>query len=156
MSREDQLVALGYPLDRIPAPAALYRPLVICGTTAYVSGCLPYDGPGRLMSKGKLGRDVTLEEGRQGAALCAANILRLLRTELGSLDRVERILRIAGYVNSTEEFSDQHLVINGASELLVQVLGEDAGMHARTALGAAQLPLGASVEVDAVVELRSP
>lgn len=154
MSREDQLVALGYPLDRIPAPAALYQPLVVARGIAYVSGCLPFDGPGQLMGKGKLGREVSVEDGRYAAALCAANILRVLVNELGTLDRVARMVRIAGYVHSTEDFSDQHLVLNGASELLVRVLGVTAGTHARTAMGVAQLPLGASVEVDAIVELH--
>ncbi len=156
MSREARLAALGYPLDRIPAPGAIYRPVTISGTTAYVSGCVPFDGPGNLVSVGKVGRERTLEEGKQAAALCAANVLRLLLEELGSLDRIVRMVRVGGYVNSTEDFSDQHLVINGASELFIEVLGRDAGLHARTALGLAQLPLGSSVEVDAVVEISLP
>jgi len=154
MSREEQLVRLGYPLDRIPLPGAIYRPVVVHGSTAYVSGCVPFDGPGNLVSVGKVGRDVTLEDAQKAAALCAANVLRLVRQEIGSLDRVVRMLRVGGYVNSTEEFSDQHLVINGASELFAQVLGVEAGAHARTALGLAQLPLGSSVEVDAILEIR--
>lgn len=141
-------------MDRIPTPGAIYRAVVVQGTTAYVSGCLPFDGPGNLTSRGKLGRDVTLEEGQQAAQLCAVNILRLLAQELGSLDRVVRVLRIGGYVNSTEDFTDQHLVVNGASQLLADVLG-DAAPHARTAIGLAQLPLGTSVEVDAVVEITA-
>jgi len=115
---------------------------------------VPFDGPGNLVSVGKVGRDVTLEDAQKAAALCAANVLRLVRQEIGSLDRVVRMLRVGGYVNSTEEFSDQHLVINGASELFAQVLGVEAGAHARTALGLAQLPLGSSVEVDAILEIR--
>ncbi len=154
MSREDQLVRLGYPVDRIPLPGAIYRPVVVQGCTAYVSGCVPFDGPGNLVSVGKVGRDVTLEEAQKAAALCAANVLRLVRQEIGSLDRIVRMLRVGGYVNSTEEFSDQHLVINGASELFAQVLGAEAGAHARTALGMAQLPLGSSVEIDAILEIR--
>jgi enamine deaminase RidA (YjgF/YER057c/UK114 family) len=95
-----------------------------------------------------------LEEGQAAARLCAVNILRLLAQELGSLDRIARVIRIGGYVNSTEDFTDQHLVVNGASQLLADVLG-DAAPHARTALGAAQLPLGTSVEVDAIVEVTA-
>lgn len=153
MTREEKLESLGFPLDRIPAPAAIYRPVVVQGTTAYVSGCLPFDGPNNLTSKGKLGRDVSLAQGQQAAALCAANILRLLAQELGDLSRIKQVLRIGGYVNTTEDFTDHHLVINGASQLLVDVLG-DAAPHARTSLGLAQLPLGTSVEVDAVVEIE--
>lgn len=155
MTREEKLVSLGYPLDRIPTPGAIYRPVAVEGLTAYVSGCLPFDGPERLLFAGKLGREVSLEEGTAAAALCAANVLRLLRVELGSLARISRILRVGGYVNTTDTFTDHHLVINGASQLFADVLGE-AGPHARTALGLAQLPLGTSVEVDAIVELVAP
>src|SRR5690606_37880209 len=126
-------------------PGAIYRPVVVQGTTAYVSGCVPFDGPGNLASSGKLGRDLTLEEGQKAAALCAANVLRLLKEELGSLDRIVRIVRLGSYVNCTEDFTDQHLVINGASQLMADVLDE-AGHHARTAIGLQQLPLCSSVE----------
>ncbi len=155
MTREETLESLGYPLDRIPTPGAIYRPVVVVGTVAYVSGCVPFDGPGNLVSVGKLGRDVSLEEGQKAAALCGANVLRLLREELGSLDRIVRIVRLGGYVNCTEDFTDQHLVVNGASQLMADVLGE-AGPHARTAIGMAGLPLGSSVEIDAVVEILPP
>ena len=152
MTREEKLEALGYPLDRIPKPGAIYKPVVVHGTTAYVSGAVPFDGDGNLVSVGKVGRDLTLEEAQKVAALCAANVLRVARSELGSLDRIVRVLRIGGYVNCVDTFTDQHLVINGASQLLADVLG-DAGPHARTAIGMAQLPLGSSVEVDAILEV---
>lgn len=151
-TREQKLEQLGYPLDRVPKPGALYKPVVVHGTTAYVSGAVPFDGDGNLASKGKVGADVTLEEAQKAAALCAANVLRVVRAELGSLDRVVRVLRVGGYVNCTPDFSDQHLVINGASQLFFDVLGEP-GRHARTAVGMAQLPLGSSVEVDAILEV---
>ena len=154
MTREEKLESLGFPLDRVPTPGALYRPVVVHGGLAYVSGCVPFDGPGNLVSVGKVGKDLSLADAQKAAALCAANVLRLLRAELGSLDRIVRMLRVGGYVNSTEEFTDQHLVINGASELFCDVLGE-AGPHARTALGLAQLPLGSSVEVDAVAQVQA-
>ena len=96
---------------------------------------------------------VRIEAARKAAALCAANVLRLVRQELGSLDRVERMLRVTGYVNSDADFTSQHLVINGASQLFVDVFG-DQGWHARSAVGMAQLPLGASVEVEAILKLR--
>lgn len=152
MTREERLERLGYPLDRVPRPGALYRPVVVHGSTAYVSGAVPFDGDGNLVSKGRVGRDLTLEEAQKSAALCAANVLRVVRQELGSLDRIVRLLRVGGYVNSAEDFTDQHLVINGASQLFADVLG-DAAPHARTALGVAQLPLGSSVEVDAIFEV---
>ncbi len=150
--RERILEDLGFPLDRVPQAAALYRPLVLHGTTAYVSGALPLDGPGQLRWRGKIGAELSVDEGKEAARLCAANTLRVLRDELGSLARIRRVLRIGGYVNTAPDFTDQHLVINGASELLVAVLGE-AGQHARSAFGVAQLPLGAAVEIDAIVEV---
>ncbi len=153
-TREVKLERLGYPLDRIPKPGAIYKPMLVHGTTAYLSGAVPFDGPGNLLYKGKLGADLTLEEGQKAAALCAANILRVARDELGSLERIVRVLRIGGYVNSTPNFTEQHLVVNGASELLIEVLGE-AGQHARTAVGMAQLPFGTSVEIDATLEVTA-
>ena len=152
--RERKLEQLGFPLDRKLSPGAMYKPVVVDGTTIYVSGCVPFDGDGNLVSKGKVPSEVSLEDARKAAALCAANVLRLVRQELGSLDRVERVLRVTGYVNSDVDFTNQHLVINGASEVFVGVFG-DAGWHARSAVGMAQLPLGASVEVEAILKMRA-
>jgi enamine deaminase RidA (YjgF/YER057c/UK114 family) len=134
-------------------PGAIYRPVVLDGTTAYVAGCVPFDENQHLTSKGKVQSQVSVKEAQQAAALCAANILRLLRQELGSLDRIDRVLKVVGFVNSDPDFTDQHLVINGASQLLVDVLA-DAGWHARSAVGMASLPLGASVEVEAIVRIN--
>jgi enamine deaminase RidA (YjgF/YER057c/UK114 family) len=150
---ETILESLGYPLDRLPLPGAIYKPVVIDGTTVYVSGCLPMNGGRELTSKGKVPSQVSLEDAKKAAALCAANILRLVRKEVGSLDRVERVLRLTGYVNTDADFTDHHLVVNGASQLFVDVFG-DAGMHARSAVGMAQLPLGTSVEVEAILKLK--
>ena len=149
--RERKLEALGYPLDRTLSAGAIYRPVVVDGTTVYVSGCVPFDGDKNLVSKGKVPSQVPLEAAKRAAALCAANVLRLVRQELGSLDRIERMLRVTGYVNSDADFTDHHLVINGASQLFIDVLG-DQGWHARSAVGMAQLPLGASVEVEAILK----
>ena len=151
-NRDRRLQDLGYPLDRKLSAGAIYRPVVIDGTTVYVSGCVPFDGDGNLVSKGKVPSQVSLEDARKAAALCAANVLRLVRQQVGSLDRVERMLRVTGYVNSDADFTEQHLVINGASQLFLDVLGDD-GWHARSAVGMAQLPLGASVEVEAILKL---
>lgn len=154
MTRDEKLESLGYPLDRVPKPGAIYKPVVIDGSTVYVSGCVPFDGHGNLASQGKVISQVSLAEAQKAAALCAANVLRLVRQELGSLERVERMLRVTGYVNSDPDFTDQHLVINGASQLFVDVFGTEAGIHARSAVGMAQLPLGSSVEVEAILRLR--
>jgi enamine deaminase RidA (YjgF/YER057c/UK114 family) len=151
--RERKLEALGFPLDRLFKPGAIYQPVVVDGTTVYVSGCVPFDGQDNLVSKGKVPSQVSLEDAKKAAALCAANCLRLIRKELGSLDNIDRILRMTGYVNSDLSFTDQHLVINGASQLLVDVLGP-AGLGARTAIGMAALPLGSSVEVEMIVRRK--
>lgn len=152
-NRQLLLENLGYPMDRRPSPAALYESVVLSGQTAFVSGTLPVDGPLGLIFSGKLGRELTVAAGQKAAALAAANILRVLAAKLGSLDRIERILKICGYVSSAAGFTEQHLVVNGASELFVSVLGE-AGRHARAAVGVFELPLGAPVEVEAIVEVR--
>jgi enamine deaminase RidA (YjgF/YER057c/UK114 family) len=151
--RDDKLASLGFPLDRFPKPGAIYRPVVIDGATIYVSGCVPFDGD-KLMYKGKAPSQVSLEDAKQAAALCVANSLRLVRNELGTLDKVERVIRLTGYVNSDLDFTDHHLVINGASQLLLDVFGNDAGLGARSAVGMANLPLGSTVEVDLILKMK--
>ena len=153
--RDRKLEAMGYPLDRVPRPGAIYKPVLIDGTTVYVSGCVPFDGHGNLASKGKVPSEVSLADAQKAAALCAANVLRLVRQELGSLDRIDRVLKVLGFVNTDPDFTDQHLVINGASQLFVDVLGPEHGIHARSAVGMAQLPLGSSVEVEAILKLKA-
>ncbi|MCE9547424.1 MAG: RidA family protein [Planctomycetia bacterium] len=149
---DKKLESLGYPLDRVPGVGAIYKPVVVDGTTVYTSGAVPFDGS-TLASKGKVPSQVSLEAAQKAAALCAANVLRGVQREIGSLDRIERVLRTVGYVNSDADFTDQHLVINGASELLRDVFG-DAGIGVRTALGLAGLPLGSSVELDLILKLK--
>ena len=150
-SAESRLEALGFPLADIPAPGAIYKPVTVTGQIAYVSGAVPVAG-GVLKFKGKVPDDIGLEAAQRAAALCAANNLRMAYQHLGSLGRIRRILRLTGYVNSSHEFTDQHIVINGASELLREVLG-DAGIGARSAVGMAQLPLGSAVETELILEL---
>ncbi len=152
--REDKMKALGFSPECNLKPGAIYRPVVIDGTTVYVAGCVPFDENQKLTSKGKVPTDVSIAEAQKAAALCAANILRLVRRELGSLDRIDRMLKVLGFVNSAPTFEEQHLVINGASQLFVDVLGE-SGWHARSAVGMAALPLGASVEVEAILKLKA-
>src|SRR5687768_18458753 len=151
--RDRKLESLGYPLDRIPGVGAIYKPVVVDGTTVYTSGSVPFDGD-KLVGKGKVPSQVSLEDGRRHAALCVANILRNVRNAVGSLDRIERVMKTVGYVNSDPDFTEQHLVINGASELLRDVFG-DNGIGVRTAIGMASLPLGSSVEVDIILQLKS-
>ena len=149
-SRDTKLQHLGFPLERTTPEGSLVEALTIDGDTIYASGQVPLDGD-RLTSQGKVPSHVSIDEATEAAALCAANVLRAVHHALGSLDQVQRVVRITGYVNSDADFTEQHLVINGASQLVRDVFGE-AGRHARTALGMAQLPLGASVEVEMILE----
>lgn len=153
--REQRLEALGYALGEVPAPAATYQPLVVDGCTGYLSGALPFEAPGRLAYRGSVPSEVDVTAAQRAAALSAANLLRVLHRELGTLERIERVVRLAGYVRSDSGFDEQHLVVNGASQLLIDVFG-DAGRHARSALGVAGLPLGASVELDLIVRIKQP
>lgn len=150
--REQRLIELGYPLDSIPKEGSLVDALSISGKTLYASGQVPFDGE-TLTSIGKVPSQVTEEDAYKAAALCAANALRTVSRHLGSLDAIQRVVRITGYVNSDGDFTRQHLVINGASQLVRDVFGEE-GRHARTALGMAQLPLGSSVEIEMILELK--
>jgi enamine deaminase RidA (YjgF/YER057c/UK114 family) len=149
---EQKLESLGYPLDRCAPEGALVDALAIVGKILYASGQVPFDGD-KLVSKGKVPSQVSFDDAKQAAALCAANTLRTVRAHIGSLDRIKRVVRMTGYVNADQDFTDAHLVINGASTLVRDVFGE-AGRHARTALAMAQLPLGASVEVEMIFELK--
>ena len=152
MSIEARLTELGITLPQAAAPVASYVPVVVQGDTAFVSGQISFvDGE---LVKGRLGEDVSLEDGIAAARGCGLMILAQLRAALGSLDRVERVVKLGGFVNSTPDFTDQPKVINGASDLMLEVFG-DAGKHARAAVGVPALPLGVAVEVDAVVAIRS-
>lgn len=150
--REQKLEALGYPLNYQPKEGALVDAVVIDGNMVYASGQVPFRD-GVLVSKGKVPSEISFDDAKAAAALCAANVLRAVRHSIGSLDRIERVVRMTGYVNSDPTFTDQHLVINGASQLVRDVFG-DAGRHARTALGMAQLPLGASTEIEMIFKLK--
>jgi enamine deaminase RidA (YjgF/YER057c/UK114 family) len=151
--REQKLIAAGYPLDRGPKEGPVIDLISILGDTVYASGQVPYDA-GTLTSKGKVPSQVSVEDATKAAALCAANILRAITLKLGSLYNIVGVVRITGYVNADPDFTDCHLVINGATNLLKEVFGPDAGRHARTALGMGQLPLGTSVEVEAIFQLK--
>jgi len=148
---DTRLAELGLTLPAAAAPVAAYVPVVVAGGIAHVSGQLPFV-EGKLVT-GRLGEDVSVEAGTEAAQACAVMILAQLKAALGSLDRVERIVKLGVFINSAGTFTDQPKVANGASELMVAVFGE-AGKHARSAVGVPALPLGAAVEVDAIVAVR--
>ena len=150
---EEKLAAFGLELPVAAAPVANYVGFTVSGKTVYVSGQLPFKD-GKLLVPGRLGAGVTIEDGYAAGRQCGLNILAHLKAACGGdLDRVARVLRLGGFVNSTPEFTDAPKCVNGASDLMVAVFG-DAGRHARAAVGVASLPAGAAVEVDAVVELK--
>lgn len=151
MSIERKLAELGIVLPEPAAPVAAYVPVVVHGGLAHVSGQLPFID-GRLVT-GRLGEDVALEQGTAAARACGLMILAQVKAALGSLDRVERVVKLGAFVSSTGAFTDQPKVANGASELMAEVFG-DAGRHARSAVGVPVLPLGAAVEVDAILAVR--
>ncbi len=148
---EAKLAALGLVLPQAAAPVAAYVPVVMASGLAHVSGQLPFIG-GELL-RGRLGDDVSLEQGFAAAQACGLMILAQLKAALGSLDRVDRIIKLGAFVCSAESFTDQPKVANGASELMAAIFG-DAGKHARSAVGVPVLPLGAAVEVDALVAVH--
>ncbi|CAN7759594.1 RidA family protein [Variovorax sp. LjRoot130] len=149
---EARLAQLGIELPKAVAPAANYVPARKSGALIYIAGQVPTAG-GKDQYVGKVGQDVSIENAQKAARLCAINILAQLRTALGgSLDGVAGCVRLGGFVNSTPEFGDHPKVINGASDLMVEVFGE-AGRHARAAVGCNSLPRNVAVEVDAIFEL---
>jgi len=153
-TREQKLQELGYDINRINPQGDLIKGVVTDGTTLYASGQVPFDGPD-LKFVGKVPSQVSLEDSQKAAELCAANLLRAVHRHVGSLDKIERVLRVTGYVNAEPDFTEAHVSINGASNLFKEVFGEEAGQHARTAIALAQLPLGVSVEVEMILKLKA-
>ena len=147
-----KLTELGITLPVAAAPVAAYVPVVVSGSFAYVSGQLPFID-GKLVT-GRLGEDVSTEDGQAAARACGLMLLAQLQAALGSLDRVEQVVKLGAFISSVASFTDQPKVANGASELMAEVFG-DAGKHARSAVGVPVLPLGAAVEVDAIVALKA-
>ena len=152
MPLSERLAAAGITLPDSAAPAANYMPFVRIGDLLHVSGQLP-GMPGALVI-GRLGADLTIEEGAAAARACALNLLGQVRAGCdGDIDRLIRVVKITGFVNSTPEFGDQPKVINGASDFLVEALGE-AGCHARSAVGVSALPFGVAVEIEGLFQIR--
>jgi enamine deaminase RidA (YjgF/YER057c/UK114 family) len=150
MGAEERLESLGLELPPVMTPAGSYVPARIAGDLIFVSGQGPWSASGLV--KGKVGRDLSVDEARDAARLVGLNLLAVLRSELGSLDRVGSIVKLLGMVNCAPGFNDTPAVINGCSELLLEVFGE-AGRHARSAVGMAELPYDIAVEIELVAEV---
>lgn len=148
---EGRLAGLGLKLPEVAAPLASYVPALRTGSYVYTSGQLPLV-EGKLGVTGKVGAEVTPEEAKELARICALNALAAVKSVVGDLDRVVRVVKVVGFVASASDFTGQPAVVNGASELLGEALG-DAGVHARSAVGVAVLPLDAPVEVEIQVEV---
>ncbi len=149
---EARLAELGIELPVLAVPQGNYVPTTVTGNLVFTAGQIPLEG-GKAVYVGKLGVTCDIETAQKAARLCALNILAAVKKEIGDLDRITRIVKLVGFVNSAPDFIDQPKVINGASDLFGQVFGE-AGRHARSAVGAAVLPLGVPVEVEAIIEFK--
>lgn len=151
MSIESRLAELGVTLPDAPAPAANYVPWVLTGNQLFVSGQISANADGMIV--GKLGADTSVEDGAAAAKACAISLLAQLKAGCGGdIDRLVRVVKLVGFVNSTSDFHDQPKVINGASDFMVEALG-DKGRHARSAVSAASLPFGVAVEIEAIFEI---
>jgi len=149
---EERLLQLGITIPDVPMPLAAYVPGLVAGNMVYTSGQLPMQN-GALLYKGRLEDNAQIEEGYAAAKQCAVNCLGVVKSLIGDLDRVKRVVKVVGFVNSGAGFEAQPKVVNGASELLQAAFGE-AGSHARSAVGVASLPLGAMCEVEIIVEFE--
>jgi enamine deaminase RidA (YjgF/YER057c/UK114 family) len=154
MTAEERLAALGVVLPSPAAPVANYLPFVVSGSLLAVSGQLPIGPSGKLDSAhtGKLGVEVSSKAGQAAARLCAMNILAQAKAALGNLDRISRCVRLGGFINAAPGFANLAVVMNGASDFMVEVFG-DTGRHARSTVGVAELPLDSAVEIDALFEI---
>lgn len=150
---ETRLAALGIVLPDAPNPVANYVPSFLAGNLLFISGQVSKAADGSIL-KGRLGDNMAVAQGQEAARLCALAILSQTRAAIGRLDRIVQVVRLTGFVNSAPEFTDHPQVINGASDLMVDVLG-DKGRHTRAAVGVSSLPLGCAVEVDAVIMIEA-
>ena len=147
------LAYLGITLPTATAPVANYVPYVIAGNLVHISGQITMEN-GELKFVGKLGKDYQVEDGQKAARLCALNLVAQLKSAIGDLDKVTRVVKLNAFVNSDPAFTDQPKVVNGASDTMVEIFG-DAGKHARSAVGVASLPLGVAVEIDGIFEIAN-
>ena len=151
-SSEKNLRELGISLPKPPAPIANYVPFVRTGNLLTVSGQVCFDGDGKLVARGRVGDAVSIDDGQNAARACAINLLAQVKVAIGDLDKVVRVIRLGGFINSAPGFGDGPKVMNGASDLMVAVFG-DKGKHARSTVGVAALPADAAVEVEALFEI---
>lgn len=149
---EEKITELGYQLPEAPKPLAAYVPAIKAGGFVFTSGQLPTEN-GVLKYKGKVGAQVSEDDGRKAAEICALNCLSVIKSVAGSLDNIEQIVKLTAFVNSADFYSGQPKVANGASELLGKIFG-DSGKHARSAVGVSELPLDAPVEIELIVKLK--
>lgn len=154
MSADARIEELGLKLPPPPKPGGVYKPIVIVGNMAYLSGHGPALDGGEGFVKGRVGEDVDLEGGRAAARRTGLALLATMRNALGSLNRVKRVVKVLGLVNSTNDFTQQPQVINGFSELMAEVFGEDAGVGARSAIGTNVLPGNIPVEIEMIIEIE--
>ncbi|MDC0387177.1 RidA family protein [bacterium] len=152
MSVETNLAALGLELPEVATPAGAYVPAVVSGNLVFTAGQIPLVD-GKLMAEGRLGAEISAEQGKEIAQRCALNAIAAVKSVLGDLERVKKVVKVVGFVASTPEFTAQPGVVNGASELLQAAFG-DVGIHARSAVGVAVLPLNSPVEVELIVEFE--
>ena len=148
---EEKLCTLGITLPSPPKPAGSYIPVVRTGNLVFVSGQIPISD-GKVLYSGKVTKDLSIEDAQKAAQLCIINALAQLKSEFGNLDKISKIVRLSGFVNSPPEFTEQPKVINGASDLLFEIF-EKTGQHARIAVGVSSLPLNSAVEIDLIVEI---
>jgi enamine deaminase RidA (YjgF/YER057c/UK114 family) len=149
---EEKLAALNIILPTPPKPAGSYIPVVKTGNLLFVSGQIPMKN-GTVVFQGKVPNNISIEDAQKAAKLCMINALAQLKAEIGSLDKISRIVRVSGFVNSSQDFSEQPKVINAASDLLFEIFGE-SGKHSRIAIGVASLPLNSTVEIDLIAEIN--
>ena len=150
MSANQRISDLGIVLPQVATPAGAYVPAVVSGNLVFTAGQIPLVD-GKLATTGKVGKDLTAEQAKEIARICALNAVAAVKSVIGDLDRVKKVVKVVGFVASDPSFSQQPAVVNGASELLEQIFGEK-GIHARSAVGVAVLPLDAPVEVELIVE----
>jgi enamine deaminase RidA (YjgF/YER057c/UK114 family) len=151
---EEKIVSLGIELPDAPRSAGSYVQIVVTGNLVFVSGQIPVEqgSPMQIKFKGKVGKDISLEEGQEAARLCTINALAQLKSALGSLDKIRKFIKVSGFVNCEPSFKNHSQVINGASDFIVQIFGEK-GRHSRSAIGAISLPLDSAVELEFIVEI---
>jgi enamine deaminase RidA (YjgF/YER057c/UK114 family) len=152
---EEKILSLGIKLPDAPKSAGSYVQIVITGNLVFVSGQIPVDPgsiPMQIKFKGKVGKDISVEEGQEAAKLCTINALAQLKSTLGSLDKIRRFIKVSGFVNCDPSFRNHPQVINGASDFIVQLFDEK-GIHSRSAIGASSLPLDSAVELEFIVEI---